>query len=852
MLSSANFFSKRRTNARLEAGRWTLAVAVFGSALALGAVHTTVLLLVTPALALAAWLVWHGADPMRPRPAGTVLFWTCALLGMFTLLQALPMPIGWIRVLAPGVADVWDRALLPLREPGASWATLSLDPIATRIQVVRGAAYLLTFVAAVRIANRREGTLFLEGVLLATGLVIAIASWLHPALGVNKVFGLYEPLQDPGVRHVAPLLNANTLSGYLNISLCIAFGYAVATRPSIPRPIAVALAAFLAATQFWVASRGGMVGMATGLLLVFWMTRAAGPGERPRLRGFVAAVFVLAGVAMGVLSSSEQAWLELADSDVSKLEIGLRALHLVPISPVFGIGRGAFETVFPIVRSDFGHMLYTKPENIVPQWVTEWGPGAALLAGAAILYALRPRTALTRSPRPAGAWGALAAVGIQNIVDFSSEYPGVVISLTLCAAIVTGGTSGVDSRRLVDQWSKAPRLLAWGSMAAGVLAILVGVTCLDRDVTTDRLALRRDALDPRVSQATFHDEVRAAMLRHPAEPYLPFAGALRAARARDDGVVGWIERTLERAPVYGPAHLVLARALFRRSPAQARLEYRLASEQAPELGVASTEALRLVDSYDDATEIVVNGRGRAVSLDAIAQNLAGRLPATSARLDVELLRRDPGTVSLALRQAQAALRDLQDGEAAPWCQDDRKRCEDSALSLASRLEKVAPTMSYGFALHAEGVLARGDAPLAVKEMSEACGKVVDRTPCLRQLATLAMAAKADPPLSETLDQISHAGCADAQECVDNLRWVAGMEQSRGNPRRAFTLLERAHEREPGNDALLAEVARQASAVDLHAEALRAYEDLARRHPEDAAWQAAITAERAALVSGAKL
>jgi hypothetical protein len=191
MPDSPNFLSARRTNARLRAGRWTLAAAVFGSALALGTLHTTVLLLVTPALAPATWLVWHGADAMRPRPAATLLFWACGLLGAFTLLQVIPMPVAWLRVVDPASADVWNRALLPLGEPGPSWATLSLDPIATRIQVIRGAAYLMTFAAAVRIANRREGTLFLEGVLLATGLVIAIAAWLHPALGVNKVFGIY-------------------------------------------------------------------------------------------------------------------------------------------------------------------------------------------------------------------------------------------------------------------------------------------------------------------------------------------------------------------------------------------------------------------------------------------------------------------------------------------------------------------------------------------------------------------------------------------------------------------------------------------------------------------------------------
>jgi tetratricopeptide (TPR) repeat protein len=843
-MTDSPFFSKR-TNARLRAGRWTLAAAVFGAAMALGAVHTTVLLAVVPVLAAATWLVWQGTDPMRPRLAATLLFWTAAGLMLFTLAQVAPMPIAWLRVLAPQTADVYDRVLLPLGAAGPSWATLSLDPVETRVEVVRGAAYLLCFVAAVRIANRREGSLFLEGTLLATGVAIAVAAWVHPALGANKVFGIYTPRTDPGVRHMAPLLNANTLSGYLNIALCIAFGHAVAKRPSIPRPITVALAAFLAATQFWVASRGGMIGMVTGLVLVFWMTRAPGPGERSILRAVVPAIFVLAGVAMGVLSSSEEAWLELADTDVSKLEVGLRALHLVPLFPVFGIGRGAFQTVFPMVRRDPGHIVYTHPENIVAQWVTEWGPAVAVAAAVAILIALRPRTALARSPRAAGAWGAIACVGVHNLVDFSSEYPGVILSLTVCAALAAGGTSGVDSRSVWERWAKMPGVLAWASLVVAALAVALGVSAVGGDVAADRRMLQKDALDPQVSNEAFHAEIRAAMLRHPAEPYLPFTGALRAARTREDSVVGWVER----APVYGPAHVLLARALVKRSPAQARLEYRLATEQAPELWFTQAEAQKLVQSYDDATEIIVHGRSRAQSLDSAVVGLAARLPATAARLDADLMQLDPSSVPVALRQAQAALADVRGGDAAPWCRDDQKRCLDKALLLAARLEKMTPTVSQGYALHAEALVAGGDVPGAMKELSDACTRVTDRIVCLQSLATLAAAAKSDPPLSETLEQVAHAGCVEVRECVNNLEWVAAMELGRGNPRRAYAMLQRAHERDPSDDALLATLARQASSVDLHAEALRAYEDLAHRHPEETQWPAAISAEREALVRG---
>jgi hypothetical protein len=844
--------SANQAAGRHRAARWVLAAAVFGSAMALGAIYTEVLLLVTAPLAVAAFLTWRGAEPMRPRPAATILFWTCALLTLWTLLQALPMPIAWLRALDPQAADTWDRALVPLHEAGPAWATLSLDPIATRIEVVRGVAYLLTFVAAVRIATRREGALFLEYVLIGTGLSLAVAAWVHPALGADKVFGIYRPLRDPGIRHMAPLLNSNVLSGYLNIALCVTFGHAVLPRSAIPRSIALALTAFLVATQLWVASRGGTLGMIVGIALVIWMSRMSGPGERSRLRGLLPAVLLAAGLTMVVLVSSEQAWLELAETDVSKLRLALRAMHLIPLFPVFGLGRGAFESVFPVVRNevtlnDVGYTVYTHPENIVAQWSTEWGPAVAVLAAAAIVVALRPRSALLRSPRAAGAWAALACVGVHNLVDFSSEYPGVVIAMTVCAALVVGGTGGVESRRIVDAWAKSPRAVAFGGVIVTALALPLGLSCLGGELYQDRIALWHEALDPGVSLAAFHSDVRAAMLRHPAEPYLPFTGGLRALRARDESVVGWVERTLERAAIYGPAHLVLARALSARSPAQSRLEYRLALEQAPELGTVASEVLRHVGGYEDATEVVVHGRARAQWLEVLEEGLETKLPASAARLDLDLAEVQPNSPALARRRALAALDDLDEREAAPWCWEDRQGCVGSALTLAIEVQKLSPSRCDGFALHARAQVEGGDAAGAVKELRAAVAKVSDRTTCLEALAQIASTAKSDDVATETLDQITHAGCLDTKDCVMNLLWVAGFEQSRGNPHHALAILQRAHERDASDDEILRRIAGLATSVSLHVDALHAYEELARHHPEDPSYSAGVAKEKEALL-----
>ena len=284
--------------------------------------HSIVLVGVTCCLAVAVGLAWWDDPPAAMRPVASVLLGLAIVLTGYTLLQALPIPSRWLGLIAPANADVWARCLSPLHEPGPRWTTVSLDPVATHVQLLRGIAYVLAFMTALRIAERREGVIFLQGAILATGLALAAAAWVHPLLGADKVFGLYRPLDSPGARHMAPIVNSNVLSGYLNIALCLVFAQALAPRPSLPRVVSLSLVAFLVATQLWVASRGGILAMVFGLALAAYLTRVAGSKETVRgKRMLVVLALVVGGSAMQQRYRSTISGRQLADTDVSKLEL---------------------------------------------------------------------------------------------------------------------------------------------------------------------------------------------------------------------------------------------------------------------------------------------------------------------------------------------------------------------------------------------------------------------------------------------------------------------------------------------------------------------------------------------------
>jgi tetratricopeptide (TPR) repeat protein len=845
MPSSRDSRSRRVESARLALPLF--AAVVVGSALALGSEHTPELVGVAVGVAITVVLTWRGDSRIRLRSSAKLLVCVAAGLTAFTFVQTLPMPIGLLARISPHSAEVWSRSLAPLGESGPRWATLSVDPVATRVQVLRGAVYLAAFLVAVRLASQRRGATLLAGLLMAGGAAMALSSLVHVALGAHRVFGIYDLGSSIDLRHVSPLPNPNHLGGYLNIAFSIALASTVARAPRIPRFASAATVVLIAGTQFWIASRGAVLAMVGAAILVVWIARAARAESRTNLRANVASGgLILGALALFVLGASKMSASELTEADVSKLTLMRLLTPIVPPYFWFGAGRGAFESAFAEFRTGVYNLVFTNPEDLPLQWASEWGVPVTLAAFAVILVALRPRAVLARSDVAGGAWVALVAAGIQNIVDFSSEIPGVVLALVVCAAIVVGGSDGSAPEGRFDRWTLSPKLVAFGAPALLLAAIALVLPGVGRELREDRVALRTLALDATTSVAAMHDAARSAMLRHPAEPYYAFAVALRAQTRGDDNVMPWIEHVLERAPVYGPAHLVLERFLAPVSRSQARLELRLALEQDPSLiTIASNDAPRLVGSYEDALAVAPDDLRGPRMLDLLSTSIGRRLPATAERLDEKLASGPTPDRRALLRLAERAVADLDDTSESPWCAEPAawNACVMLATDRARAVQAAAPLECAGYREEAEARIAAGDAIPALTALREAAGRVDDRSLCLREIIRLAGPVHATAILDATIDDLARAGCDSVDECSTNLRYAAGVELNLGNMHRALTFLRRAADLTPDDDGPLIAVAGLASQSDLHAESLRDYEMLARRHPDDARWRDAAVRER---------
>jgi tetratricopeptide (TPR) repeat protein len=354
-----------------------------------------------------------------------------------------------------------------------------------------------------------------------------------------------------------------------------------------------------------------------------------------------------------------------------------------------------------------------------------------------------------------------------------------------------------------------------------------------RDLGSDRVAIReayaKADMKSDAARAELRRELRGAMLRHPAEPYFPLVGALVAWLGRDQEPMPWLQRALEREPLNGRAHLLLADVLAARgAKAQALLELRLAAENdATLVANAAAAALKLTRAYEELLRAVPEGKAGAASLDELGVRLAamGERVARS-QCDREAIARDPALVSPRMREADELIRALTPGSRLNLCAD-RGWCEREIEAHAAAIALSRPRSSLPTQLRARKLLAEGRADDADKMLQTECGRATDRADCLRLRVDAAAQVKAPDRLALAIKDFLAASCARAPECADAATLAANVRADRGEWGAAVALYARAA-REDATEERLLRLAEAASRSGAHAEAADALERVGQK------------------------
>lgn len=808
----------RREDVRETLGMALLGVTIVGSALLFGAQHSAVLVVCSLASAASAFLL---APARLPRVA-----WLLAALACYTMLQVVPLPLALVARLSPAAAAVWRGALSPLHET-VSWATLSVDPAATALEALKWSAYVCVLVAATGWRSRHHAVV-LALLVAGSALLVCVITLFHGVFDLKKIYGLYEPSENwRWIR--GPFINGNNLAGYLNLGLFAGAGVWFSGRsPRLARPLALCLPV-LGVGVLLTGSRAATVSITLGLVVFAVLLVAQRPGARPGLALTLGGT-ALVVLALGVAGAGERTWEVLGNASLAaKARVWVWALPLVRDFPWFGVGRGAFETAFLPYRQPIERNLttvYAQAENFPLQWVTDWGIPIGLAALVAFgVLGVRPLRRARRNPLAAGLVVGLLALLLQNLADLALE-------LFAVGAAALVALAGADDA-LDEPNARSFRTALPGVVAVAVWALIVSVSGA-RPVHVDRrlAAARYAALGPSRAAADEFDAFLAGLMRrHPGEAYFPLIGAAEAARVGRDPLP-WLGRALERSPLDGNAHLMLADALAQRGArVQSLLHSRLAALYD---GVLRERALaqiaarvRSAAELEDAFPPDMPG---SALLEEVCDKLAPPLVVGCWREAIARHETEAGELGLASALLQAS-----ETGAEPCAADARQRCEDEAVHRLERLQTSGASAPKVAEVRARLLSAKGDEAHAAKLVAANCGSEADVAACYGRAFELALRSHDPLTLGEISDRFAAVVCGDPNRCAELHERTGRAYLELSAPGLALHQFTAAAEAGPTADRwlLAAEAASKAGALST---ARRSVEQ-AKREPEPAPHQA---------------
>jgi len=814
-----------------------LGVTVIGSLLAVGTVHVRTLLVVAAVAVSSLAVVCITEKDWRSRMPAPAL----VLLGLslYSLLQSVQLPYAWVRALSPMAAQVWLDARRLIGAELQAPASLSLDPGASRVEALKWITYAAAFATSAQLA-RRCGAKRGLGIVVLSALLGGVLTLTHGLFGIDKWLGIYEPRYARPPWALSPLLNPNNYCGYLNLATFAAVGLAMTGRPPAPRWAIGLTAAILFALAILTGSRGGVLALLVGVILVALALREQARRARrqgaPALTGWLPLVgAAVAGSTLFLLGSNDVIWAQLLDETTSKLRIIEWTKPLVRDYFWFGVGRGAYETVAATYRTMSGLVTYQHAENFLADWVAEWGLVASAAALLGLGWSLRPsKLGFLRHPIPTAALVGVLVLCLQNLVDLGLEVASVGIALATVLGSIWGGAlrarerrelresphaghpnrpsatkteSSLQRRRGPRGRQRVPRLVAGGALLFGASLIVLVAKTGQPDVLDERRELHDAIVAARVADrptlTRLQQALSAAVTRHPADAYLPVLGAILAKQLGQNDLA-WLNHALRRDPLNARAELLLADSLAGRGArSQALGVLRRCAEHEPNLAhVVAERATRYSHDLEQLRLAVPEGQAGVAVLNALAQYL--NKPETRRVHDALLalaLQRQSNSTSTHALVIDDLLRDLQN-PTGPCAGDERAGCEARLRQHAGFIEKQGTSSLQAVILRSRLLVHEQKIDEAVAWLAQHCRNFTADALCAAQWVTVAALAKGHEPLEEAAGTYLALACSTPEACATAATWIGNLYLGRGNHEWALSRFERAANESPSADAWL--------------------------------------------------
>jgi putative inorganic carbon (hco3(-)) transporter len=398
-----------------------------------------------------AWLVAWIRESVQIPDALRRAWPAWIALGLWLALQVLhviELPQGLVAFLSPASARMHGLARDAGVDPG--WITLSIDPHASRVSLLKSLSYAGIFFLVLALASRRSRVLRLAEALVYAAVVFAVyAVMMHLSGSIREYYGA---LIRHGDSASGTYVNRNHFAGYLEMTLALGIGLLIA---GLSDRSAETWKKFVRQTLEWILSPKMVLRLSLCILVIALTTTHSRMGNT----AFFASLLVAGVVGIGLSRLATRNTVLLLASlvvidlfvvgswfGVEKLakriqettaqDVEVReeppkyALDLIRDYPVFGAGPGSFYLAFPPYRKATIAAFFDHAHNDYVEFAAESGVlGFAILGafvilslGAALLAQWRRRDPLMRGMSFACIMG-VTSILIHSWVDFNLQIP---------------------------------------------------------------------------------------------------------------------------------------------------------------------------------------------------------------------------------------------------------------------------------------------------------------------------------------------------------------------------------------------------------------------------------------------
>ncbi len=498
---------------------------------------------------------------------------------LLTLVELCPIPHGLRQLISPESTANIDLVIAGLAaDPRAMvLPVLAVDPPEAAFAAVRIVGALAVFIVVADLTRDRRRRALAWKVLLVGGASLFAVALGHTLLQVPGAWGRFT--RYPGFFY-APMVNPNQLARMFGAFGLACGARAFAVRDRRTAALFAATGLLCCASVAFTDSRGGLLALLAGVLVLGFVLVRRAPPERSARRWWLLSAVQVGAVAAAILATfaARTSILDALSAfgmetiDKSKLNIYGPALDVVRSHFLVGAGNGGFQDVFTTVVGDAlpdANVVYTRAENIVIETLVDHGAAGGGLILASGLFAAIAMLAGLRHARQLLPLPALTVLVFGDLLDFVLES---AAGIFLAAALL-----GLIAARLLERDALLVRIpRAWVRVGA------LGLTVLTMWTAAVAVARWRRSFDEALADAP-NNSARTALIEravaaHPHDGYYCYLRAVDARRRRaPHEALEWANRALVLWPTHGPSHLEAARVLAASGhPEQSMLEYRQA------------------------------------------------------------------------------------------------------------------------------------------------------------------------------------------------------------------------------------------------------------------------------------